>query len=73
MFESLLPKDLSQSYNFVEKEIAKITSLPNRNNPEERRLIEEFESILRSMLEDIKTTKGLREKETHTARTLVKR
>lgn len=72
MFESLLPKDLSQSYNFVEKEIAKITSLPNGNNAEDRRLIEEFESILRSMLEDIETTKSLRGKETQTARTSAK-
>jgi hypothetical protein len=71
MFESLLPKDLSQSRDLVEKEIAKIRSLPNHNNLENRRLLEEFESILRSMLEDIEITKGLEEKKTQTGRTLL--
>jgi hypothetical protein len=33
--------------------------------------LKEFESILRSMLEDIETTKGLEEKKTQTGRTLL--
>jgi hypothetical protein len=71
MFESLLPEDVSQSYNFVELEIARITSLPNHDNIEDRRLIKKFESVLRSMLEDIEITKGLKGEETRVTRSLV--
>jgi hypothetical protein len=72
MFESLLPEDVSQSYNFVELEIARITSLPNHDNIEDRRLIKKFESVLRSMLEDIEITKGLKGEETHVTGSLVR-
>lgn len=72
MFESLLPEDVSQSYNFVELEIARITSLPDHDNIEDRRLIKKFESVLRSMLEDIKITKGLKGEETHVTGSLVR-
>jgi hypothetical protein len=60
MFESLSSEDVSQSYDFIEVEITRITSLPNYDNLEDRRLINKLESILRSMLEDIKITKGLK-------------
>ena len=62
VFESLLPTNISQSRSFVEREIARITSLSSHDNPEERRLVNELESILRSMLKDIDTTKDLEEK-----------
>ena len=64
VFESLLPTNISQSRSFVEREIARITSLSSHDNPEERRLVNELESILRSMLKDIETTKDLEEKKT---------
>ena len=64
VFESLLPTNISQSRSFVEREIARITSLPSYDNLEERRLVNELESILRSMLKDIETTKDLEEKKT---------
>jgi len=48
----------------VEREIARITSLSSHDNLEERRLVNELESILRSMLKDIETTKDLEEKKT---------
>jgi hypothetical protein len=60
MFESLSSEDVSQSYDFIEVEITRITSLPNYGNLDDRRLINKLESILRSMLEDIKITKGLK-------------
>jgi hypothetical protein len=60
MFESLSSEDVSQSYDFIEVEITRITSLPNYDNLDDRRLINKLESILRSMLEDIKITKGLK-------------
>jgi len=47
----------------VEREIARITSLSSHDNPEERRLVNELESILRSMLKDIEITKDLEGKE----------
>ena len=62
VFESLLPTNISQSRSFVEREIARITSLSSHDNLEERRLVNELESILRSMLKDIETTKDLEEK-----------
>ena len=62
VFESLLPTNISRSRSFVEREIARITSLPSHDNLEERRLVNELESILRSMLKDIDTTKYLEEK-----------
>ena len=62
MFESLLPTNISQSRSFVEREIERITSLPSHDNLEERRLVNKLESILRSMLKDIETTKDLEEK-----------
>ena len=62
VFESLLPTNISQSRSFVEREIARITSLSSHDNLEERRLVNELESILRSMLKDIDTTKDLEEK-----------
>jgi hypothetical protein len=61
MFESLLSEDVSQSYDFIELEIIRITSLPNYDNLDDRRLIKKLESILRSMLEDIRIIKGLKE------------
>lgn len=61
MFESLLSEDVSQSYDFIELEIIRITSLPNYDNLDDRRLIEKLESILRSMLEDIRIIKGVKE------------
>jgi hypothetical protein len=61
MFESLLSEDVSQSYDFIELEIIRITSLPNYENLDDRRLIKKLESILRSMLEDIRIIKGLKE------------
>lgn len=64
VFESLLPTNISQSRSFVEREIARITSLSSPDNLEERRLVNELESILRSMLKDIETTKDLEEKKT---------
>ena len=64
VFESLLPTNTSQSRSFVEREIARITSLFSHDNLEERRLVNELESILRSMLKDIETTKDLEEKKT---------
>jgi len=64
VFESLLPTNISQSRSFVEREIARITSLSSHDNLEERRLVNELESILRSMLKDIETTKDLEEKKT---------
>jgi hypothetical protein len=60
MFESLSSEDVSQSYDFIEVEITRITSLPDYDNLDDRRLIDKLESILRSMLEDIKITKGLK-------------
>ena len=62
IFESLLPKHLSQSRDFVEKEIASITSLPDHDNLEYRDLMEKLESTLQSMLDDIETIKGLQDK-----------
>lgn len=62
VFESLLPTNILQSRSFVEREIARITSLSSHDNLEERRLLNELESILRSMLKDIDTTKDLEEK-----------
>lgn len=60
MFESLSSEDVSQSYDFIELEIIRITSLPNYDNLDDRRLIKKLESILRSMLEDIRVIKGLK-------------
>lgn len=60
MFESLSSEDVSRSYDFIEVDITRITSLPNYDNLDDRRLINKLESILRSMLEDIKTTKALK-------------
>jgi hypothetical protein len=71
MFESLLSEDVSQSYDFIEVEITRITSLPNYDNLDDRRLINKLESILRSMLEDIKITKGLKGEYTQVLRSLV--
>jgi hypothetical protein len=60
MFESLSSEDVSQSYEFIEVEITRITSLPNYDNLDDRRLIKKLESFLRSILEDMKTTKGVK-------------